>query len=414
MAGYDYYNDPRAGRGPKPPAKPQGVPEWTGPMPDTYKPPAPKLPQQGGGNGPNFGAAYTPPPTPPPSAVAFGVQGQHFNPTTAPYGFDMTQPGQQEQFWNNNQQLWFDSPSLDWVDSKLGEFDKPMAGEAFVTDMLSSIGGPGKGQQHWNGVGGRSNQYQGPNNAQVAFDMTKSQMPGSLQPEFDKYYDRMKQKAMSDVNSQSAARGVYGSNSALNNTIGAGLDIEAQRAKAGTDFALEDSANQLAWSNSLAQQGRGADLSGLGIFGANLEADKFDVNKAATLSDIAFGLDDATLGRLGAGVSTAFGSDSAHRGRLNDAYGAAGLAQNARENRINTLEDNVSGFSNDAVNFLSENYDAILGSDQQMSDQELQTMIAQAADQRGWDQQTAERIFRDAKAIIDAKNGSTNAAEAKK
>src|SRR5262245_40901272 len=48
--------------------------------------------------------------------------GQYYNPTTAPYGFDMTAPGTREQFWNNNQGLWMQSPQLDWVDSQLGQF----------------------------------------------------------------------------------------------------------------------------------------------------------------------------------------------------------------------------------------------------------------------------------------------------
>jgi len=409
-------SDPRGTNGTKAGGQPgasNGVPAWSGPMPSTYTPPGqtPPLPP---GTVPSYVGAFSgnvPLPTGQ-GPMAFGVQGQHFNPTNAPYGFDMTQPGQGEQFWNNNQQLWLDSPSLDWVDSNLKNFDEPWQGEQFVSDMLSSIGGKGAGQQYWNGVGGNSNTYQGPNNAQTAFDMTKSQMPGSLQPKFDAYYDRMKDKVMSDVNSQSAARGVYGSNSALNNSIGAGLDIEAQRAKAATDFAFEDSANQRAWADSLSGQGRSADLSGTDAFRANLDAQKFDVDKFSTLGDLAFGLDDSKASRLGAGVSTAFGSDDRHRGRLSDAFSGANTAQDQREERINKLYGQTSDFSNDTVDFLSDYYDQILGGDGAMSDQELQTLIAQTADQRGWDEQTRERIFRDAKAVIDAKNGKTNADEA--
>jgi len=37
-----------------------------------------------------------------------------------------------------------------------------------------------------------------------------------------------------------------------------------------------------------------------------------------------------------------------------------------------------------------------------MTDQELQTLIAKEADQRGWDQQTQDRMFRDASEIIKA------------
>lgn len=398
------------------PGPSSGVPAWTGDMPAGYKDPV-KAPQLPPSQAPVFpDAAFAPIAQP----TNFGVQGQHYNPTTAPYGFDMSTPGVGEQFWNNNQQLWLDSPSLDWADSQLQNFQDPWAGEQFATDMLSAIGGNGAGQQYWNGVGGSSNmmgatpQYTATNNAQTAFDDMRGKMPGDMTPKFDAYYDRMKDKVMSDVNSQSAARGTYGSNTALNNTIGAGLDVEAQRAKASTDFDFANSDNQRAWGASLSGAGRSADISGLGIFGANLDARQFDVNKAKVLSEIAFGVDESKANRLGAGISTAFGSDDRHRGRLNDASDAAGGAQDAREGRINGLEDNVSNFSNDAVDFLTENYDAILGGDQQMSDAEIDTMLAKAADERGWDQQTTARIRADVKDVMDMALGKKNAGEAGK
>ena len=368
-----------------------------------------------------------------PSAIAFNGS-QYFNPTTAPYGYDMSQPGQREQFWNNNQALWFQSPQLDWVDSQLPQFADPWFGETWNQQNMGGIGAPGAGQQYWNGIKGQANEmtplqqqiqkgYQGPNNAQKAFDRMGGAIPGSLQPQFDAYYDRMRDKAMSAVNTQSAARGVYGSNSALNNSIGAGIDVEAQRAKAATDFSLADSANQRAWLDSYSGAGRAADLSGQGAFGLNLEAqrsdldriktfgdlafraEEMDYNKDKTMSDIAFGIDDARNKRLDSGISTALGSDAAHYNRLTGAYDAAGAAQDARENRVGDLYDDVSGFSEDTMSFFQDNYDKLFAGDAAMSDQEIQAMIAQAADQRGWDAQTQERIFRDAKGIIDAVRG---------
>jgi hypothetical protein len=426
------YQDPRNGSQPKPAPAPAPPPAYSGPT----IPMAPQTPPPGQGpvlpptqNGPIFSPQNGGPGAPQPISLQGG--NVSYNPTTAPYGFDMSTPGVREQFWDQNQGMWFDSPSLDWVDQQLPQFQDPWFGETWNQQNIGTMGAPGAGQQFWNGISGQYNQmspaekalqqgYKGPNNAQTAFDMTKSRLPGSLEPQFDAYYDRMKQKVMSDVNSQSAARGAYGSNTALNNTIGAGLDVEAQRAKAATDFSLADSANQRDWLSSLGTQGRNADLSGLDIFGANKDAAQYgldrtktfgdlafraedtDFNKRKTMSDIAFGIDDSRRNRLDSGISTAFGSDAAHHGQLQDAYRAAGDAQNAREGRIGGLYDDVSGMSNDVMNFMMQNYDKLLGGDMQMSDQEMEAMIAQTADERGWNDQEKERFARDLKAGVEA------------
>lgn len=378
--------------------------------------------------------APAPPPVPPPAPVQpIAFNGGHYNPTTAPFGFDQSMPGVQEQFWNNNQGMWFESPSLDWVDSVLPQFQDPWAGEQAIAGSMGKPAG-GRGSDYWDGISGSMNSptgaeqaimggYKGPNNAQTAFDITKGRLPGSFQPGFDAYYDRMHDKVMSDVNSQSAARGVYGSNSALNNSIGAGLDVEANRSKAHTDFMFADSANQRNWLDSLSNQGRSADQTGLDIFGANKTAAQFGLDKTKTLADIAFEADRGELdrdkfdltkadtldslkrSRLDSGISTAFGSDAAHRGRLDTAFDASGQAQDQREGRVNTLYNQLSGFSNDVQDFVMQNYDALLGGDTQMSDQELEAMIAQTADERGWNQQTREVMARDLKMFLDFVNG---------
>lgn len=413
-------NTPPANLMGKPPSGPsvpefQGPPGWAPPAP----PPGPAVgPQLPPSTGPIF-------PQDPVQPIAFN--GGHYNPTTAPFGFDMSTPGVNEQFWDNNQNLWFESPQLDWVDSLMPQFEDPWTGEQKAGEIMSGIADPGAGQQFWNGVGGSFNSmgagvsggYTGPNNAQEAYGITKGMLPGSMQPKFDQYYDRMKDKVMSDVNSQSAARGAYGSNTALNNTIGAGLDVEAQRAKAETDFMLADSANQRDWQGLLGNQARGADLSGLGIFGSKLQGANYDLDKLGTFgdlafksegmdfdkqrtqADLAFGMDDQKLERLGAGISTAFNSDQAHRGRLNDAFNASDITQGNREDRVNNLYNQTTEFSNDVMNYVMQNYDSILNGDQAAFEAQIEAMLGQTADQRGWDDQTKERIWRDAKGIAD-------------
>lgn len=397
-----------------------GVPEYSGPsVPAAPTTPPPGVgPQVGAGNGPIF-------PQDPPQQIAFN--GSQYNPTTAPFGFDQSQPGQVEQMWGNNQNLWFNSPQLDWVDSQIPKFEDPWAGEQKVAGIVDTIGNPGAGQQFWNGVGGSfntmgkglSNGYTGPNNSQEAYDMTKGMLPGSMQPKFDKYYDRMKDKVMGDVNAESASRGAYGSNAALNGSIGAGLDVEAQRAKAETDFMLADSQNQMNWQGMLGNQGRNADLTGLGTFGTKLQGANYDLNKLGTFgdlafksegmnldkqktqADLAFGMDDQALERMGAGISTAFNSQQAHRGQLNDAFDAANIVDNERDERIETQYGHVEDFSNDLLNYFSQNYDQILSGDRESADQQIEAMISQAVDERGYDQYQAERIRRDAKDMLD-------------
>lgn len=411
----------------------QKVPEYKGPLPNQQAPnlPPPVAPNVGpqlpqNGNGPMF----------PDSAFANPVayNGGYYNPTTAPFGYDMSTPGVREQFWNNNQSLWMQSPQMDWANAQLGQFSDPWYGETWNQNAMNTFGQPGAGQQFWNGISGSFNQmtpaqqqvqggYKGPNNAQEAYGMTKGMMPGSLQPQFDAYYDRMRDKAMSAVNSQSAARGSYGSNSALNGSIGAALDVEAQRAKAGTDFALADSQNQQGWAGLLGNAARGADLSGLGIFGANLgaanqsldriktfgdlafRAEEMGFNKDKAKSDLAFGIDDARRQRLDSGISTALGLDQQALNRVNSAFDAAGGAQDAREDRVNELYGQNEDFSNDIMGYFSQHYDQLLNADQTQFDNMLETMIAQTADERGWNQQQQERIFRDAKAAWDAVMG---------
>ena len=413
-----------------------GPPEYGGPTPNV--PAAPNtpgyVPQQGPPlppqqNGPIF-------PQDPPQQIAYN--GSYYNPTTAPYGFDMSQPGQVEQLWANNQHLWMQSPQLDWINSLLPQFEDPWFGERTGEQVAGKITDPGAFQDYWNGVLGKGNTmsaaqrtvsqgYNGKNRAGEAFGMFKGAIPGSLQPAFDAYYDRMGDKAMSKVNSQAAARGVYGSNSALNNSIGAGLDVEAMRAKAGTDFALADSANQLGWMTGLSNAGRAADLSGTDAFRANLDAAASDLDRTKTLgdlafkaeqmefdknkaqADIAFGVDEHKQNRLDSGISTGLALDQQYLSRLKEALGAAGEADDARGERINDLYDKQEGMSRDAINFFSQHYNNIMNTDGTINEQQLQTLLSQMAQQQGWDSRQQERIFRDITGFIDSVAGSKEA-----
>lgn len=357
-------------------------------------------------------------------------QSNGFKPTTAPFGFDQTMPGVEEQMWANNQDLWFKTPGVDWVNDNMGQFQDPWTGEQTNQRLLGTIAQPGQGQDYWAGIQGGMNQptaaeqaisggYRGPNNAQTAFDAMQGRIPGSLQPQWDAYYDRMAQKNMANVNAQSAARGSYGSNAALNGAIGAGLDAEALRAKDSAQFALDDSANQRAWMDSYSTAGRNADLSGQSQFQSNLDAAKYGLdktkaygdlafraeemgfNKNKALSDIAFGIDEAKGKRLQQGADIGLAADQVYGGRLSGAFGAAGNAQNAYENRVNNLYDKNADMSEDVMQFAEDNYDKLLNSDGTVNTQGLEVMMAQLADQRGWSEQQREAFMRDVSTMIE-------------
>lgn len=358
-----------------------------------------------------------------------------FNPVTSPYGFDLSGLGTGEQAFLNNQNKFMDSPQLDWVDSQQSQFQDPWQGEVGQAGVASSIAAPGAGQQYWDGLQGQSNTpaestvlggYKGSNNAQSAFNQMNKAMPGSLQPQFDAYYDRMGQKAISSANTQAAARGSYGSNSALNGVNAAALDVEAQRAKAATDFSLADSANQRDWFNGLSGAGSAADASGVNSYNANIAGANFGLDKTKTLGDLAFRADDANfnrqkassdiwgdvdkakLGRLDAGVSSAFGSDAAHHGHMMDYLHGAQQTQDSREGRINSLYNQVSGLGSDVQNFVMKNYDQLLGADSSNIDGVIDSMIAKEAQQQGWDTATANRNRQGLKDAWGMANGQKN------
>lgn len=198
-----------------------------------------------------------------------------YTPTTAPYGMDMSNPGVQEQFWNQNQKLWTN-----------GAFQ-----------------GPGQGEQFWNQVQGNFNKA-----------------GQDLSPQFNAYYDLAAKNAASSANNQAAARGVYGSSQALNGVNSAVNDVEAQRAKASTDFMFQNAANQ---------------RSALGQYG-----------------DLAFGAQGMTNNR-----------NAMDQNALNSAYAAAGQAQNQRGNRIQNQFNNQATMTGMYLPFLQGQYNGMLDTD---------------------------------------------------
>jgi hypothetical protein len=300
----------------------------------------------------------------------------HIN-TTAPYGMDQSAPGAAEQNWQQNQDKWYQQPQLDWANSQLPAFGEEGFGESYNKENMGSFGAPGQGQQHWDSVSGKFNEigkYNQPNLAAESYQRTVDNLPGSIQPTFDAAFDRARDKSVGAANTQASARGAYGSSAALNGVNSVITDIEAARADRAGDFALKDSANQRSWLDSAANQGRSADLSGLGMadFGLRgaqgfsdmaFKAENADLARDKFASDAAFGVQGAEQTRMGQGIDAALGIDSQQLNRLNSGQNAASSAQGARETRINNLADVNRNQQNDMVNFLRQQYGDMFAGD---------------------------------------------------
>jgi hypothetical protein len=305
--------------------------------------------------------------------------------TQAPWGIDQSMPGVAEQNWDQNQDMWYNSPQLDWASEQLKGFQDPMYGESFNKDNMGAFSAPGQGQQHWDAVSGKFNeigQYNNPNLAAESYQRTVQNLPGSIQPTFDAAFDRARDKSVGAANQQASARGAYGSSAALNGVNSVITDIEAQRANRHGDFALQDSANQRNWLDSAANQGRSADLSGLGIAGHNLkgvkdfsdmafDAEEAGLNQNKFLSETAFGIQNAEAERIGAGIDGALAIDTNELNRTNSGFDASVGAQDSRDKRLQGMVDNVSGYTDDVTKYFTQQIESMF----QGNDAALQSAI---------------------------------------
>lgn len=223
-----------------------------------------------------------------------------YTPTTAPYGMDMSNPGVQEQFWNQNQNLW----------------------------TKGAFQGPGQGEQFWNKVQGNFNK--------AGADLT---------PQFNAYYDQAAKNAASSANNQAAARGVYGSSQALNGVNSAVADVESQRAKASTDFMFNNAANQRA---ALGQYG---DLA-FGAQGMSNNRNAMDMNALNS----AYSAAGQAQNQRGNRIQNQFNNQATMTGMylpfLQNQYG--GMLQND-QNLVTGAQETKVGAATNALNQQQQN-----------------------------------------------------------
>ena len=313
--------------------------------------------------------------------------------TIAPSGMDMTSPDVGEQYQHYNQDKYNETPGGDWINQHLDNtFSNPGTYEDFYEQISPKFSQPGTGQQYWNQHAGKFNEfgnYNGPNNAQAAFNYMQSNMPGSVQPTFDAAYDRAKETAVSDFNNQAASRGAYGSSAALSGLGGVIKDIEAARADRASDFALQDSANQRAWGMGLGQLGRSADLSGMDMHRLNQDGILAGLDAALSLDRNNLSRDQFAAGlaqdaqifeqdRIRSGADLAFTASDESLQRLLAGQNAATTAQNLRNNRVQGAFNNQMSYLNTILPFISGSYADIIGADNQAQSNIWNTKLGNA------------------------------------
>jgi hypothetical protein len=213
---------------------------------------------------------------------------------------------------------------------------------------------------------------------------------------------------------------VYGSSSALNNVGNVITDIEAQRANRASDFALQDSANQRDWQGLAGQQGRAADLSSMGAFGANLHglgqfsdmafrSGNADLARDQFTSGVARGIQDDQMNRLGGGFGAAFGSDASNLNRTNSGFNASMGAQDQRDGRIQGALDNTGRFQDDIVNYYTSQLESMFGGDENAMHNAIASSLGMTMDDYNANVRNQERVMRDVETGVNAVTGAKQA-----
>src|SRR5688500_7663291 len=145
------------------------------------------------------------------------------------------------------------SPGLQQGTAIEGDYNMqgPGAAEQYYAAAAPFYGQSGFGDQYWQQQQGRI--QGGPqgltSNAQTAFNQGL-QTSADMSP----YYDRAKERAVSDVDKSFASRGMFGSSAATGQVSQAVTDLEAQRSRDEAQYGLQR-------AGMLGSLGSGADAS---------------------------------------------------------------------------------------------------------------------------------------------------------
>lgn len=142
---------------------------------------------------------------------------------------------------------------------------------------------------YWNGIAGQFSQ------------------PKNLQSDFDTAYDHATKTALGTANAQAAARGVYGSSTALNNVDSVAAQMAAQKANAQNQFTLNNSQNQLNYMTAGGQLANNAESSSLAkeaaLVGQQMNLSSDQINRVVAQLNAGFSAQNAFQGREAQGFS---------------------------------------------------------------------------------------------------------------
>jgi hypothetical protein len=223
------------------------------------------------------------------------VQSPEAGRTTTPYGYDQSNMGVSEQYWQNNQD----------------KLQGPTQSENAYGQHQSTFAKPGEGEQYWNQVQGNFNKG---TNAQAAYDRAAQQ---GTDPGLGQYYDRAKENAANSLNDQLAAMGMLGTSVGAQKMGQALTGLDAERANREADFVMRQ--NQM-----LGNLGAGADSQNQGLWGLggqmSQDAQNLGLNRAEVGMNAAQNVDTSRINQFQTGMNAAGQAQGDRRTRTQDMF----------------------------------------------------------------------------------------------
>lgn len=308
-------------------------------------------------------------PTPPAASPGYGPQAwggwpvPQMDPNAAPqqnFQGNLGTPGQGEQYFAQNQGAW-NSPG------PLTNFWKQNQG---------SLSEKGPADQYWAGLAGKWNAPGVSNNAQTAWNQFQNSVPTNTDP----YYNNAVRLASNDINSQMAARGLYGGGTGAAPVNEAITNLRAQQAKDNAQYGLQ-------------RAGLGGQLAS-GADASSLNALQGQLGWLTGLGGLGLGVQNADLQRLLGGGALAGQTQAGQLAGLNAGMGAALGAQGALENRGQNFFNNNLQMGNALSQSLQNIYMQQLAAEMGLTSQQIQTALGygtNAANQSVNNQQRSEQ-----------------------
>lgn len=260
--------------------------------------------------------------------------------------WDAAVAGNADPYWDDTNFSWeelAEATKRHLAEREKFGLDDPGTGEQYTADTADFFKQPTQGGQYWNQVAGKFNAPAAnwSNRADEWYQQFKGQVPNMPDDAgLGGYYDEAKRRTSEDINSQLAARGLFGSSEGVGMLGEALTGLEAERANREADYRLRKTAEDRMWQQLGGGLARGGDLSEQGMAGQELAyllgganvagaADRSDLARVLGGADVAFRGQGAREGRLGDRFNRTYGMGADTRDFLQSGY-EHGFAQDER------------------------------------------------------------------------------------